>query len=119
MTIGAAIPARTGFQADRLGLFHPFLDAELVVVQTRLAFNYGEFARIKTGVVDRFPDAKKFDGVTVAQPVRNEEISILCLQHVGQRDEILVFGGEDGDGCALDFDGGFPGFAHGFRPMRF
>lgn len=113
MAIGAAIPAGTGFQADCLGLFHPVLDAELVAVQTRLAFNYGEFARIKTGVMNGFPDAKKFDGVAVAQPVRDEEISILRLQHVGQRNEVLVFGGEDGNGYALDFDGRFLWLAHG------
>ena len=109
----AAIPARAGFQADGVGLFHPILDADLVAVQARLTFNCGEFAIIKTGVVDGFPNAKKFDGVTVAQPVRDEEISILRFQHVGQRNEVLVFGGEDGDGSPLDFDGGFLGLAHG------
>ena len=78
--IGAAIPARAGFQADRVGLFHPFLDVELVAVQACLTFNCGEFARIKTGVVDGFPNAKKFDGGRIRpekyQSRRNSKLEI-------------------------------------------
>lgn len=33
------------------------------------AFNYGEFAIIKRGVVHLLPDAEEFHGVAVAQPV--------------------------------------------------
>ena len=48
-----------------------------MVVQTGLTFNYGEFAGIKPGVVDGFPDAEEFDSVAVAQPVGDEEVAVL------------------------------------------
>ena len=62
--------------------------------------------------MDGFPDAKEFDGVPVAQPVGDEKVAVLGLEHVGQRNEVLVFGSQDGYDRALDFDGGFLGFAH-------
>ena len=72
----AAVAPGAGAQADGPGFFDPFLHTELVAVEAGLAFNCGEFAGIKPGVVDALPDAEEFDGVTVAQPVGNEEIAI-------------------------------------------
>lgn len=109
---GAAVTPGTGAQANGVGLGHPVFDADLVAVQAGLTFNCGEFAIIKTGVVDAFPDAQELDRVPVAQPVRNEEIPVLGFQHVRQRNKIFVLGGQDGDGSALNFDRRFLGLAH-------
>jgi hypothetical protein len=63
--------------------------------------------------VDGFPDAKELDRVAVAQPIGNEEITIFRLEHVRQRNEVVVPGCEDGDGCPLNLNGGFSGDRHG------
>ena len=93
MGIRAAVPAGAGFQADGFGFLNPLLDAEFVAVQAGLTFNYGEFARIKVGVMNGLPNAEEFDGIAVAQSVRNEKVPILGLQHVGQRNEVIVLVG--------------------------
>ena len=40
-------------------------------VETGLTFNCGEFAGIKIGVVNGFPDTEKLDGVAISEPVRD------------------------------------------------
>jgi len=110
----AAISSGGRFEADGIGFFHPILDADLVTVQPGLTFNYGEFAIIKIRVVDGFPDPQKLDGVAVSQPVRDEKVTILGLEHVGDRNEILVLVRKNGDHSASNLNDGFLWFAHGF-----
>ena len=43
-----------------------------------------------------------------------KKVTVLGLEHVGDRNEILVLVGKNGEGSALDFDDGFLGLAHGF-----
>ena len=64
--ISAAVASSRGSQPNGIGLFYPFLNAQLVAVQSGLTFNYGEFAVIKIWVVNRFPNTKKFHGVAVS-----------------------------------------------------
>ena len=90
VSIGAAIPAGACFEPDRSSVLNPFLHAEFVAVETDLAFNCGEFARIKIGVINGFPNPKKLDRITISKPVGDEEISILCLEHICQGDEVTV-----------------------------
>jgi hypothetical protein len=87
-------------------------NSDFVAVQPCLAFNYGEFAIIKVRIVDSFPDSKKLHCVPVAQPVGNEKIAIFGLQHVSQRNKILVFVRNHRDGCSLDLNGVFSGLIH-------
>jgi hypothetical protein len=58
-----SVPPGARIQVDRVGLFHPLLDTYFVAVQTYLTFNYGEFAIIKSRVVDPLPDPEKLNGV--------------------------------------------------------
>lgn len=104
--VGSAVPPGSRPQTDGVGLFDPFLDAELVAVQAGLTFNYGEFAGIKIGVVDGLPDAEELDGVPVPQPIGDEELSVLGPEHVSQRDVVLVIAPDDGNLGALDVDRG-------------
>lgn len=104
--VGAAVATCRGPQADGVGLFHPLLDAQLVAVQARLTFNCGEFAGIKIGIVDRFPNPEKFDGVPVPQPVGDEEFSILRFEHVRQGNEVVFIPMQHSDFRALDLEGG-------------
>ena len=108
----AAVASGARAEADGRGFFDPILHAELVAVQAGLAFNCGEFAGIKTRVVDSLPDAEELDGVPVAQPVGDEKVAVLGLEHVGERNVVTVRGAEDGDFDSLDFDGGFGGLFH-------
>lgn len=115
MRVGAAITPRTRTQPDRMGLLHPFLHAQFVTVQPGLAFNYGEFAGIKRRVVDAFPDTKELDGISVAQPVGDEELAVFGRQHVGERNEISERVRKNRYRGALDIDRGLGGFAHAQR----
>ena len=112
MGVGAAVASGAGAEADGSGFLHPFLHAEFVAVEPSLTSNYGEFAGIKLWVVDGFPDAKEFDGVPIPQPVGDEEVAVLGLEHVGEGDEVAFRGAEDGDFDSLNFDGGFGGLFH-------
>ncbi len=59
-----------GDEADRVGFLDPILHADLVAVEAGPTFNYGEFAIIKTGVENGFPDAEELDRIAVSQPIR-------------------------------------------------
>src|ERR1700729_1794858 len=65
--IRSAVPARSGPQANRVGLPHPFLDTHLVAVQPSLTSNCGEFAIIKTGIENLLPDSQKLDRIPVSK----------------------------------------------------
>lgn len=67
-----------------------------------LATHYGEFAIIKIWVVYLFPDTKKFNGISVPQPIRDKKIAILCFQHIGQRDVVLIIESGDRNFCSID-----------------
>jgi hypothetical protein len=79
-----------GPQSDGMRLLHPFLDANLIVMQSGLTSNCGEFAIIKIGIIDGFPDTKKLDGIAISQPIRDEKVPVFCLQHIGKGDEINI-----------------------------
>jgi len=66
MSVGATIASRSGAETNGIGLLHPFLDAELVTVQSSLTFNYGEFAGIKIRVVDDLSNTEELDGVPIS-----------------------------------------------------
>lgn len=66
MGVGAAVAPSLGDEPNGIGLSHPFFDAELVVIQPRLTFNYGESAIVEIRVVYLFPNAQKFHRVAVA-----------------------------------------------------
>ena len=112
MGVGAAVSSGDCPQADGTGFVHPLLDAQAIAVQSGLASNYGEFAIIEIGVEHALPDAQKFDGVAVSQPVGDEKIAVLGLQHVGQGDIVACGTRQDGDFRSLDGDGRFLFFAH-------
>ena len=59
--------------------------------------------------MDRLPDAEELDGVPVAQPVGDEKLAILGLEHVRQRNEIAVLRVQHSDFGSLDFNGEFGG----------
>ena len=101
----APVSARSSFQANGIGLFDPFLDANLVTVQTCLIFNYGEFAIIKSGIENGLPNAEKLDGVAIAEPVGDEKLAILGPQHVRERNVVALSIGYDCDSRSLDVDG--------------
>ena len=109
----AAIASGGGFEADGVGLFNPFFDTHLVAVQSGLASNYGEFAVIKIRVEDRFPDAEKFHRIPVAQPVGDEELAVLCSEHVSEGNVIALLASEDGYDRSADFNCGGFRFLHG------
>jgi hypothetical protein len=113
MGVGATIASGSCSETNRVGLFHPLLDANLVAVQSSLTFNYGEFAIIKTRIEDGFPDAEELDSVAVAKPIGYEKVSVLGPKHIREGNVIAILGGENRDVGSVHFDGGCFGFAHG------
>lgn len=114
--IGAAVTSSLGNQADGMGGVNPAAGGQDKTVESRLFSNPIEFDGIKTGVVQLFPNAKKFDGVPIPQPVLDDVVSplaVLVSGNIGKADEIVLSLGQDGDGCAPDFNYRFPGLAHG------
>jgi hypothetical protein len=109
----ATVTSWCGFEADGVGFLNPFLHADLVAVETRLTFNCGEFAIIKTGIENRLPDAQKLDRVAVSQPIRDKELAVLRLEHIRERDIVAILAGENGHSRSVDFNDGFLGLAHG------
>ena len=104
MRIGTAIPAGLGLQAYGISMCHKLFDAYLETVKSRLVSNYGEFAIIKIRVVDLLPNAKKFNGIPIPEPIRDEEVAILCFQHIGQGNIILIINRGHGDLRAIDHE---------------
>ena len=95
-----------------MGFGDPLFDADLVAVEASLAFNCGEFAIIKAGIVDAFPNAEKLDGVAVAEPVGNKEIAVLGFQHISQGNVVLISLRKDGNGRSQNVDAQFRYLAH-------
>ena len=77
-------------------LFRPPFPSYFVAVESRLASNYGEFAIIEVGVVDALPYAKKLNRVAISQPVRDEKVSVLGLQHIRQGNIVPLRARHDG-----------------------
>jgi hypothetical protein len=73
------------------------LGADFIAVQSGVAFNYGEFAIIKSGIVNLLPDAEELNRIAVSQPVGNEKIPILGFEHIGQGNIVLILNGKDGN----------------------
>jgi len=111
--ISAAVSASARLESDGPGCLYPLLHTEFVAVETGLTFNCGEFAGIKIRVIDGLPDAEKFDGVPISEPVGDEKVTILGLEHVGQGNEVSLRSVQNRDFCSLDFDGGFDRLFHG------
>ena len=66
MRKGASIPARSGFEAYGIGFLNPFFNADFIAIQPDLAFNYGEFAIIKSRIVYTLPYSQKFNSISVS-----------------------------------------------------
>jgi len=108
----AAIPACGGFESNGVGFLNPFFDTDFVTIQSSLAFNYGEFAIIKSGIEHGFPDAEEFDGVPIAKPVGDEKLPVFRPQHVGEGDIVAILAGYDRDRGSANGNGAGFGFAH-------
>jgi hypothetical protein len=67
--VGSAVPTRPGDETDGPGGFDPALGSEDKAVEARLFSNPIEFDGIEIGIIQLFPNAEKFDGIAVAQPV--------------------------------------------------
>src|SRR5690606_3247888 len=52
MSVCTTISSCSGLYANGVGFFNPFFYTDFVIIQSRLTFNYGEFAIIKIGVVN-------------------------------------------------------------------
>jgi len=67
-------------------------------VDSGLCFNLVEFHQIKTGIVQLFPNAKKFNGVFVLQPILYKLLGPLKPgRHVRQADVVLISPGGEMD----------------------
>ena len=111
--VGATVAAGAGRQTFGAGVLDPRLGGQEETVPTGLVSNSLEFEGIKTGVVNLLLDVKEEDGVLVFEPLLDQDTATLeILHHVGERDIIAVFRGQDGDVRALDFDGGFLELSH-------
>ena len=55
------------------------------------AFNYGEFAIIKSRIINSFPNTQKLQCISITKPIRNKKVSIFCFYHICQRYIIFVF----------------------------
>ena len=87
-------------------------------IQAGLNFNPIEFDGIKTGIVEPFPNAEELNGITVSQPVPHQIVGTFGVVKTGdvrETNEVLFLLRKDVDGRALNFDGGFLGFAHVLR----
>ena len=78
MCVGAAITPCFGNNPNSNGFLNPLLGGEGETIQSGLLFNPVEFDGIKVGVVELFPDAEKFQGIAITQPV-SDEIVRVCL----------------------------------------
>src|SRR5439155_24970532 len=97
----------------------PRLGGQEETVPTRLISNSLEFEGIKIQVVNPLPDAEEQHRVLVLQPLFDERATALEVSHhVRERDVIAMLLGNDPNGRALDFDGGWLGFAHAFISMK-
>ena len=67
-----------------------FLDTDFKAIQTRLTFNYGEFAIIKIRVVYFLPNPDIFKRISIAKPISDKKIPIFSLQHISQTQIILI-----------------------------
>ena len=79
MRVGTAIPTRLGNETDGASRFDPALGGEDKTIEACLVSNPIEFDGIKIGVIQLFPDTKKFDGIAVAQPVLNDVVRSLIV----------------------------------------
>jgi hypothetical protein len=83
-------------------------------VQTSLFSKGLEFETFKIRVVDLLPDTDEFERVAVPHPTVNQDIVAKLFRHVRQGNVVLLVLLQDGDGRALNLDGGgFFALAHG------
>ncbi len=57
--------------------------------QSGLRFNYVEFGTIKIWVHQPLPYSKELNCIAIAQPVGEEELTILSFQHICQADVVI------------------------------
>jgi hypothetical protein len=77
--VGSAIPAGPGDETDGAGGFDPALGCEDKGVEACLFSNPIEFDGIEIGIIQLLPNAQKFDGIAVAEPVLNDVVRSLSL----------------------------------------
>ena len=63
--------------AELFGFLNPLFNAYFIVIQAGLTFNYGEFAIIKIRIINTFPDAQEFNGISVSKPIGNKKNALL------------------------------------------
>ena len=96
----ATVASGVGNDANGAGLFNPLFRGQGETVQAGLHSDPVEFHGIRTGVVEPFPDAEKFDRIAVSQPVTHKVVSafvVLITRNVRKAEVIFVLPGEDGD----------------------
>jgi hypothetical protein len=76
-------------------------NADFKVIQTGIVSNCGEFAIIKIGVVEFFPNTDILESIPITQPIGYKEFTVFCFKHVCQTDIILRIDLEDCYLCAL------------------
>ena len=74
-----------------MGLLRPFFSAEAEIVESRFAFNYVEFGRIKLGIENLLPSTQELDGVPVTKPVVKEKLPIFGARHIREADKTGTF----------------------------
>ena len=77
------------------------------MVRSSLIFKLVEFDQFKTGIVQLFPETQEFNGAPASQPILDNirgrvVVSVFC--NIGQRDEVLLFPGDDRDFLALNIN---------------
>lgn len=82
-------------------------------VSSSLVSNSLEFEGIKIRIVELLPDSEEEHRNLSLEPLLDESNATVEVSHyIGQGNEIAQLLGEDGNGCPLDFDGGFLGSVH-------
>lgn len=115
--VSAAVASGVGNQPDGLCFLDPLFRGESEAVQPGLHFKPVEFDGIKTRVVELLPDAEKFHGVSVSDPVAHKivgTVGVLDPGDVRKADEVLFLLGQNGDSGPLYLDGRFAVLSHGF-----
>ena len=89
MGVCATITASLGNDASRVCLLNPLLNRKDETIKACRVFNSLEFGTIKIRVHQLLPYSKELNGIAIAQPIGEEELTILSLQHVCQADVVI------------------------------
>ncbi len=89
--IRPAIPTGFCVKTDGVGSLNKFSYTDFEAIQTGLISNCGEFAIIKSWIINLFPNTNIFKRIPVSQPVSNKKVSVLCFKHIGKADIVFFF----------------------------